>query len=139
MPDPTDVPIAVRDLARRLAEPKPMRRGTLAVRYLRCNKPGCACADREDARHGPYHSVVRVVGGKTRSRHVPAEQAELLHQQIQAGQQFRKEVEAYWQACEQWADAQLDAPEAASATGAAKKRGSKRRSRPRSPPRSPRS
>ena len=139
MPDPTDVPAAVRDLARRLAEPKPMRRGTLAVRFLRCNKLGCACAERADARHGPYHSVVRVVEGKTRSRHVPAEQAELLRQQVQAGQQFRQEVDAYWQACEQWADAQLDAPEAASETGAAKKRGSKRRSRARSLPRSKRS
>ena len=138
MPDPTDVPAAVRDLARRLSEPKPMRRGSLAVRFQRCNKPGCACADRADARHGPYHSVVRVVGGKTRSRHVPAEQAELLRQQVEAGQQFRKEVDAYWQVCEQWADAQLDVPEAASQE-AAKKGGSKRRSRASSSPRSKRS
>ena len=136
MPDPTDVPAAVRDLAHRLAEPRPMRRGSLAVRYLRCNKPGCACAERADARHGPYHSVVRVVDGKTRSRHVPAEQAELLRQQVDAGQEFRKQVESYWQACEQWADAQLD--EAASETEAAKKGGSKRRSRARSSPRSKR-
>jgi hypothetical protein len=138
MPDPTDVPASVRDLARRLAEPKPMRRGSLAVRFLRCNKPGCACAEREDARHGPYHSVVRVVGGKTRSRHVPAGQSELLRQQVQAGQQFRKEVDAYWQVCEQWADAQLDAPEATSQE-APKKGGSKRNSKPRSSPRSKRS
>ena len=138
MPDPTDVPAAVRDLARRLAEPKPMRRGSLAVRYQRCNKPGCACAVREDARHGPYHSVVRVVDGKTRSRHVPAGQAELLRQQVQAGQQFRSEIEDYWQACEHWADTQLNAPQATSQE-AAKKGGSKRRSKPRSSPRSKRS
>ncbi len=138
MPDPTDVPAAVRDLARRLSEAKPMRRGSLAVRFQRCNKPGCACADREDARHGPYYSVVRVVSGKTRSRHVPTEKAELLRQQVEAGQQFRKEVDAYWQECEQWADAQLDAPEATSQE-AAKKGGSKRRSMPRSSPKSKRS
>ena len=48
---------------------------------------------------------------------------------------FRKHLEAYWQACEQWADARLDAPETASPE-AAKKGASKkpltRKSRPRS-------
>lgn len=130
-------PVTVQDLARQLSEPKPMRRGTLSVQYLRCNKPGCACADGPGARHGPYYRVVRVVGGKTRSRHVPAVRVDLLRQQVEAGQQFRKQVEAYWQVCEQWADAQLDAPEAASQE-AAKKGGSKRRSKPRSSPRSKR-
>ncbi|MEK7716528.1 MAG: DUF6788 family protein [Pseudomonadota bacterium] len=138
MPDNHDTPVAVRDLARQLSEPKPMRRGTLSVQYLRCNKPGCGCADRPGARHGPYYRVVRVVEGKTRSRHVPSAQADLLRQQVEAGQQFRRHVEAYWQACEQWADAQLEAPEAASQE-AAKKGGSKRRSKPRSSPRSKRS
>ncbi len=108
------------------------------MQYLRCNKPGCACADRRGARHGPYYRVVRVVDGKTRSRHVPAAQADLLREQVEAGRQFRKHVDAYWQVCEQWADAQLDAPEAAWQE-AAKKGGSKRRLKPRSSPRSKRS
>lgn len=43
MPHP-DVPAPVRELARCLAQPAPMRRGSLSVRYLKCNKPGCACA-----------------------------------------------------------------------------------------------
>ena len=135
MPNSDDVPPAVRDLAGAIAEPKPMRRGTLAERYLKCNKPGCRCADREDARHGPYHSIVRVVQGRTRSRHVPAGQVAEARRQVEAGQQFRKQLEAYWQACEQWADARLDAPETASPE-AAKKGASKkpltRKSRPRS-------
>jgi len=138
MPENHDMPPAVRDLARQLAEPKPMRRGTLSVQHLCCNKPGCACADRPAARHGPYYRVVRVVDGKTRSRHVPAAQAALLRQQVEAGQQFRTHVEVYWQACEQWADAQLDAHRAASDAEAAKKGGSKRRSTPKSSARSKR-
>jgi hypothetical protein len=138
MSKPHDTPPAVQDLADQLSEPKPMRRGTLSVQYLRCNKPGCACAERPGARHGPYYRVVRVVGGKTRSRHVPAAQADLLRAQVEAGQQFRKQVDAYWQACEQWADAQLDAPEAA-LQEAAKKGASKRRSKPKSLRRSKRS
>ena len=126
MPD-FDAPDPVRDLARRLAEPRPMRRGSLSVRFIRCNKPGCPCAGKDEARHGPYTSVVRTVGGKTVSRMVPAAMAEVLRRQIEAGQQFRKDVEAYWQACERWADAEIEAPKAASQE-VAKKGGSKRRS-----------
>jgi hypothetical protein len=136
MPEPADLPPTVREAARRLAEPKPMRRGSLSVRFLKCNRSGCTCAQDPDARHGPYTSVVRTVAGKTRSRLVPAAQADVLRLQVEAGQQFRKDVEAYWQACEQWADAQLEAPSKAEAV---KKGGSKKHSRPRSRPRSKRS
>ena len=138
MPERADVPVAVRDLARQLSEPQPMRRGTLSTQYLRCNKPGCTCADRPGARHGPYYRVVRVVEGRTQSRHVPADRVDELRRQVGAGQQFRKHVEAYWRACEQWADAQLDVPEAA-AQDAAKKGAAKKPSRRRPSPRSKRS
>jgi hypothetical protein len=132
MPSSHDTPSAVLDLARQISEPKPMRRGTFSEQRLRCNKAGCACADSPTARHGPYYRVVRVVGGKTQSRHVPTAQAEMVRKQVEAGQQFRKRVEDYWGACEQWADAQLEASTAAPETEAAKKGGSKRRSTPRS-------
>ncbi len=136
MPERTDLPTAVREQLAALAQPRPMRRGTLAERYLRCNKPGCACGTRAEARHGPYYSVVRVVAGKTRSRHVPAAQASLLRQQVEAGQRFRQRVEHYWQACEQWADAELDAAQAAREPKGAKKGASKKPWRRKSSPRS---
>jgi hypothetical protein len=123
----TDAPEIVYKLAVNLSQPKPMRRGSLSVRYLKCNKPGCACANDPQARHGPYTSVVRTVSGKSRSRAVPVAQADVLRQQVEASQQFRKHVDAYWEACEQWADAQLEAPQASSKE-AAKKGGSKKRS-----------
>ena len=138
MADTPDVPAPVRTLAAQVAEPTPMRRGSLSERYVKCSKPGCACAERPTARHGPYYSLTRTGGGRTQSRFVPAAQTARVRQQIAAGQQFRQQVEAYWQACEQWADAQLDAP-AATSHEAAKKGGSKRRSRRRSSPRSKRS
>ena len=137
MPKRAAAPAAVRDLARQLAEPQPMRRGTVSTQYLRCNKPGCACAGRPGARHGPYYRVVRVVQGRTQSRHVRADRVETLRRQVAAGQQFRQQVEAYWQACEHWADADLDAP-AAAAQEAAKKGASKRPSKRRSSRRSKR-
>ena len=123
----TDAPEIVHKLAVNLSQPKPMRRGSLSVRYLKCNKPGCACANDPQARHGPYTSVVRTVGGRSQSRAVPVAQADVLRQQVEAGQQFRKHVEAYWEACEQWADAELQAPQATSKQ-ATKKGGSKKRS-----------
>jgi len=129
MPNST-VPPEVRALADQLAQRKPMRRGSVSERYVKCNKPGCACLERREARHGPYYSVSRVVKGRTRSRWLTAEQSRQVRQQVEAGQQFRKQVEAYWQACEQWADAHLDVAEAASQE-AAKKGASKRRSKPR--------
>ena len=133
-----DVPPSVREIATRLAEPKPMRRGSLSVRYVKCNKPGCPCVDDPKARHGPYTSVVRTIDGRTRSRLVPAAQADVLRRQIEAGQRFRKEIEAYWQACEQWADEELDSAEGTSQK-VAKKGGSNRPSRRKSSRRATRS
>jgi hypothetical protein len=63
------VPAAhLRKLAADLAEPKPMRRGSLSERTIKCSKPGCACAENPKACHGPYFSLTRAVDGKTRSR-----------------------------------------------------------------------
>ena len=138
MPSTERIPGAVGELAARLADPKPMRRGSVSERYMKCGQRACRCQENLHARHGPYYSLTRAEGGTTRSRYLTSEQAGLARRQAETGQQFRKHIEAYWRACEQWADAQLDAPEAASQE-AAKKGGSKRRSWPRSSPRSTRS
>ena len=44
---------------------------------------------------------------------------------MEAAHEFRQRLEAYWQACERWADQELDAAPRAEAL---KKKGSKRRS-----------
>ena len=107
----SEVPGPVREFAARLARPQPMRRGSLSERYVKCSKPGCACATNPKARHGPYYSLTRAVGGQTRSRFLSAREAELVREQIETGKQFRHRVEAYWAACEQWADARLESRE----------------------------
>jgi hypothetical protein len=128
-----DVPEAVRILSEQLRQPRPLRRGSLGERYLKCGKPNCACATREQARHGPYFSLTRVVGGRTQSRRLTAQQAERVRQQLAAGQEFRRQVEAYWQASETWAEVELEQVAAAEVT---EKRGSKQRSTRNSPARS---
>ena len=114
-----------------------MRRGSLSERTIKCCKPGCACARDPKARHGPYHSLTHAVQGKTRSRFLSAEQAALAQQQIDAGRKFRADVDAYWEICEQWADAQL--ADFSASSGEAKKGGSKRTSKTKSSRKSKRS
>jgi hypothetical protein len=120
-------PLRVRQLATDLADAKPMRRGSLSERTIKCSKPGCACAKEPKARHGPYHSLTHAVEGKTRSRFLTAEEALVARQQIDAGRKFRAQVDAYWEACEEWADGQL--ADVAASSGEAKKGGSKRTSK----------
>jgi hypothetical protein len=112
-----------------------MRRGSLSERYVKCNKAGCACNQDADARHGPYYSWTRTVGGRTQSRWIAADQVEQVREQLAAGQQFRQQVEALWAACEQWAEAETEMTAAAEGV---EKRGSRRRSRRRSRPKSQR-
>jgi hypothetical protein len=123
MPNSPEIPARVRDIALQFTQPKPMRRGSLSERYVKCSKPGCTCVQDPKARHGPYFSLTRGVGGQTRSRFISPAQAELVRHQVEAGQHFRRQVEAFWEACEQWADAQLAVP---AASEVAQKRGSRR-------------
>jgi len=127
---PPAVPLGVRQLVTQLTDPKPIRRGSVSERTIKCSKAGCACAQNPDARHGPYHSYTHVVGGKTHSRFLTSEQAEVVRRQIDAGRQFRGRVDALWDACEEWADSELALLPASS--GEAKKRGSRRISKTKS-------
>lgn len=124
---PFDVPPRVRQLATDLADAKPMRRGSLSERMIKCSKPSCACAQDPKARHGPYYSLTHAVGGKTRSRFLTVEQADLVRHQIDTGRKFRRHVDAVWEACEEWADQQL--AESSGSSGEPKKGGSKRTSK----------
>lgn len=124
-----------RQISDRLAQPRPMRRGSLSERYVKCSKPGCACAERPEARHGPYFSWTRKIGGRTQSRFLTSEQAALVRRQLDAGQAFRQDIEALWEVCEHWADIELGGGPSEDTEGS-EKRGSQRKSRRRSPPKS---
>jgi hypothetical protein len=130
----------LRQVAAELAEPKPMRRGSVSERTVKCSKPGCACAEDPKARHGPYFSLTHAVKGKTQSRFLTSEQAAMARQQIETGHAFRTKVEAFWQGCEDWADRELQAAPTSSASTSsqeeAEKRGSQRTSRRKSSGRS---
>lgn len=124
MPDSTPIPDEVIALASEISRPQPMRRATLTKRFMKCNKPGCACTKDRAARHGPYYSLTQRVEGCTRTRYIQPEQVEQVERQIEDGKRFRQKIEAFWQACQRWADAEI-AGETAAAQ-AAEKRGSRR-------------
>ena len=126
---PPVVPPRIRQLAAELVDPQPMRRGSLSERMIKCSKPSCACAQDPKARHGPYYSLTQAMGGKTRSRFLTVEQAEVVQQQIDAGREFRGRVDAFREACEQWADTQLEEVSTSSQEG---KKNSNRISNPKS-------
>lgn len=135
----TASPAAVRRIAaQHLGSASPLRRGSLTARLVKCSRPGCPCRDRPEARHGPYYSLTRSIDGRTQSRLVPEEQAELVRRQIADGRAFRDAVERHWVECERLADEQLKARADGSGTGA-EKGGSARRSRRRLRERSKRS
>jgi hypothetical protein len=121
MPDSTPIPDEVIALVNEISRPQPMRRATLTKR----NKPGCACAHDPSARHGPYYSLTQRVEGRTRTRYIQPEQVEQVERQIEAGKRFRQQIEAFWQTCRRWADAELEA-ETTTAAKVAEKRGSRR-------------
>ncbi len=119
-----------------LGPPRPMRRGSLTERYQKCGKKSCQCHIDLDARHGPYYSLTRAGGGKTKTIHLRADEAKVVRSQVEAGRGFRRELEDYWQACEQCADEEIVALRSDSAdtvekggSGRRSKQGSKRKSR----------
>ncbi len=119
----TPLPPQVAELSAALSQPRAMRRGSVNERRMKCGQTNCACQRDPKARHGPYYTLTQAAGGKTRSRYVTAERVLVLRRQIDAGREFRQQVEAYWEACEQWADAELEHTQAAEA---AEKKGSRR-------------
>src|SRR5271166_3978635 len=104
MKTPPMVPSRITQLANALSQPQPMRRGSISERRMKCGKAACPCQQDPDARHGPYFALTWAVKGKTHTRYLAAEQVGPLRRQIEAGRQFREDVEAYWAACERWAD-----------------------------------
>lgn len=129
-----DLPADVRAALAVMVHPQPMRRGSLGERLMKCGKPACACHRDPNARHGPYFVLTRGVEHTTRSRFLTPEQVELARAQVARATEFREQLEHYWQACERWADTELEAVTADTEVG--KKGASRRRSRPRSRPRS---
>jgi hypothetical protein len=90
MTDPTDDELRERDqIARRLAEAGFALPGTLLERHTSCGKTGCRCQADPPRLHGPYHQWTRKIEGKTVTRRLTTEQAELYGPWFDQARQLR--------------------------------------------------
>lgn len=74
---------AYRQLAAQLAETGFLWRGTVVRQRLTCGTKSCACHRDKARRHGPYAYWSTKVGGRTVSRLLDPEEAELYEEWIQ--------------------------------------------------------
>ena len=79
-----------RKLAQRLSQIGFLWSGSLSQRYLKCGNPRCACQSKTEARHGPYFYWSTKKAGKTISRKLPPQEAEVLSQWIYNRQEVRR-------------------------------------------------
>jgi alkanesulfonate monooxygenase SsuD/methylene tetrahydromethanopterin reductase-like flavin-dependent oxidoreductase (luciferase family) len=82
-----------RELAAQLAEIGPISAGSLTRRYTRCTSPGCRCNADPPQPHGPYWQLTRKVGGKTTTRRLTADQADLYREWIANDRQLRRIID----------------------------------------------
>lgn len=62
-------------------------------RWTSCGKPNCRCTNDPPQRHGPYYQLTWKERGKTVTRRLPAEQAQLYQEWIDN----RRELDALLQ------------------------------------------
>jgi len=68
-----------------------MRPGSVSRQYNVCGKPGCRCKDPENPRrHGPYHQLNYVYGGKKTSEFVRPQNLKQVRAQLANYKQFRR-------------------------------------------------
>jgi len=71
-----------RALAAELATVGFISQGSIVHRYTSCGNPGCRCQGDPPQRHGPYYQWSRAVAGKTVSRRLNQNEAELYQSWI---------------------------------------------------------
>ena len=78
-------------LVRRFHIPDDLLPGSLSLSHLRCGKPSCHCAQRDDPGH-PIWTYTFMSAGKKRTQHVPKELIEEVRKPVAAGREFQDAV-----------------------------------------------
>ena len=86
----TEYERAYRDLAGKLAELGFMHEGTVVRQRLTCGKSSCVCHTDPERRHGPYFYWTAKVKGRTVSRLLSREEADLYEEWIRNRRRFRE-------------------------------------------------
>ena len=77
------------ELARQLADIGFIAAGSITHRYTRCTSPGCRCNADPPQPHGPYYQWTAKIAGKTVTRRLTPNQADLYQQWIANDRQLR--------------------------------------------------
>ena len=96
------------DLLRQLAEIGDLRPSSLVADSHNCGKPDCRCAAEADQRHGPRWLLTHKVGGKTRTRRIPASEFETTRAQVAECQRLRRLVVELVEVGEELCQARLE-------------------------------
>jgi hypothetical protein len=86
----------INQLKAQLGEVGPMRPGSLSRQYNVCGKPGCRCKDpKNPRRHGPYHQLNYVYGGKKTSEFVRPQNLKQVRTQLANYKRFRRLIDQW--------------------------------------------
>lgn len=78
-----------RELAAQLASIGMIHSGSVTRRYTRCATPGCKCHADPPQPHGPYYQWTAKINGKTVTRRLTENEAELYQEWIANDRQLR--------------------------------------------------
>ena len=86
----------INQLKAQLGEIGPLRPGSLSRQYNVCGKPGCRCKDpKNPRRHGPYHQLNYVYGGKKTSEFVRPQNLKQVRTQLANYKRFRRLIDQW--------------------------------------------
>jgi hypothetical protein len=76
---------------RRLTIPENLLPGALTECHTKCGKPGCHCADAEDAGHTAW-TLTFMSEGRRRVERIPKQWVDSVRTRVQAGREFQEAV-----------------------------------------------
>ena len=79
------------ELLRRFPIPDELLPGSLSLSHLRCGKPSCHCAHRDDPGH-PIWTYTFMVQGQKHTQHIPKEMIADVQKRVAAGREFQEAV-----------------------------------------------
>ncbi len=82
-----------RELAAQLAQIGLISVGSVTRRYTRCATPGCKCNSDPPQPHGPYYQWTAKENGKTVTRRLNADEAQLYQEWIDNDRRMRRLIQ----------------------------------------------
>ena len=79
------------DLLQLFPVPHDLLPGSLSECHMRCGKPGCHCAGRQDPGHS-FWTLTYMLRAKKRTLHIPKDLADEVRRRVEAGRAFQDAV-----------------------------------------------